>query len=198
MSVHDDAEIPFEAGTGCLEVARRVLTGRKKEMVIETESGLFEISFLDGIELMNVKLRIITYAELDRFPRTIKEGWNPLDEATLKLFRRGTTDGSIWFETDKMREWLFDFDPESMAGLCLLNAIYHPDRISLYDTLFPLIRDFRSGSAARRSLIDPDVLGWPALLDCRMRLTAFLPPHRTDAAGRSECPTTEAWHHRPE
>ena len=135
ISVHDGAEIPFEAGTGCLEVARRVLSGRENEMVIETEPGLFEISFLDGIELMNVKLRTITYAELDRFPRTIKEGWNPLDEATLKLFRRGTTDGSIWFETDKMREWLFDFDPESMADLCLLNAIYHPDRISLYDTI---------------------------------------------------------------
>ena len=135
MSVHDGAEIPFEAGTGCLEVARRVLSGRENEMVIETEPGLFEISFLDGIELMNVKLRIITYAELDRFPRTIKEGWNPLDEATLKLFRRGATDGSIWFETDKIREWLFDFDPESMADLCLLNAIYHPDRISLYDTI---------------------------------------------------------------
>ena len=74
-----------------------------------------------------------------------------------------------------------------MAG----GAQRNPDTVS--HTLFPLIRDFRSGSAARRSLIDPDVLGWPALLDCRMRLTAFLPPHRTDAAGRSECSTTEAW-----
>lgn len=71
----------------------------------------------------------------------------------------------------------------------------NPDTVS--HTLFPLFRDFCSGSAARRSLIDPDVLGWPALWDCRMRLTAFLPPHRTDAAGRRECSTTEAWHHRP-
>ena len=30
--------------------------------------------------------------------------------------------------------------------------------------------------------LNPDVLGWPALLDCRIRLTASLrPPHRTDA-----------------
>jgi hypothetical protein len=134
-SVHDGAEIPFEAGTGCLEVARKVLSGRENEMVIEMEPGLFEICFLDGIELMSVKLRIITYAELDRFSRTIKDGWHPLDEATLKLFSRGATDGAIFFESDKMREWLFDFDPESMSDLILLNAIYWPGRIQLFPEL---------------------------------------------------------------
>lgn len=134
-SIHDGAEIPFEAGTGCLEVARKVLSGRENEMVIETELGLFEITFLDGIELTNVKLRIITSAELDRFPLTIKEGWHPLDEATLRLFSRGATDGTIFFESDKMREWLFDFDPESMSDLVLLNAIYWPGRIQLFEEL---------------------------------------------------------------
>lgn len=134
-SVHDGAEIPFEAGTGCLEVARKVLSGRENEMIIETELGLFEITFLDGIELTNVKLRIITSAELDRFPRTIKEGWHPLDEATLRLFSLGATDGTIFFESDKMREWLFDFDPESMSDLVLLNAIYWHDRIQLFEEL---------------------------------------------------------------
>ncbi len=134
-SVHDGAEIPFEAGTGCLEVARKVLSGRENEMIIETELGLFEITFLDGIELTNVKLRIITSAELDRFSLTIKEGWHPLDEATLRLFSRGATDGTIFFESDKMREWLFDFDPESMSDLVLLNAIYLPGRIQLFEEL---------------------------------------------------------------
>lgn len=134
-SVHDGAEIPFEAGTGCLEVARKVLSGRENEMIIETELGLFEITFLDGIELRNVKLRIITSAELDRFSLTIKEGWHPLDEATLRLFSRGATDGTIFFESDKMREWLFDFDPESMSDLVLLNAIYWPGRIQLFEEL---------------------------------------------------------------
>lgn len=134
-SVHDGAEIPFEAGTGCLEVARKVLFGRENEMIIETELGLFEITFLDGIELTNVKLRIITSAELDRFSLTIKEGWHPLDEATLRLFSRGATDGTIFFESDKMREWLFDFDPESMSDLVLLNAIYWPGRIQLFEEL---------------------------------------------------------------
>ena len=134
-SVHDGAEIPFEAGTGCLEVARKVLSGRENEMIIEPELGLFEITFLDGIELTNVKLRIITSAELDRFSLTIKEGWHPLDEATLRLFSRGATDGTIFFESDKMREWLFDFDPESMSDLVLLNAIYWPGRIQLFEEL---------------------------------------------------------------
>lgn len=134
-SVHDGAEIPFEAGTGCLEVARKVLSGRENEMIIETELGLFEITFLDGIELTNVKLRIITSVELDRFSLTIKEGWHPLDEATLRLFSRGATDGTIFFESDKMREWLFDFDPESMSDLVLLNAIYWPGRIQLFEEL---------------------------------------------------------------
>ena len=134
-SVHDGAEIPFEAGTGCLEVARKVLSGRENEMVIETEPGLFEITFLDGIELMSVKLRITHFAELDRFSRTIKEGWHPLDEATLRLFSRGATNGTIFFASDKMREWLFDFDPESMSDLVLLNAIYWPGRIQLFEEL---------------------------------------------------------------
>lgn len=133
--VHDGAEIPFEVGTGCLEVARKVLSGRENEMIIETELGLFEITFLDGIELTNVKLRIITSAELDRFSLTIKEGWHPLDEATLRLFSRGATDGTIFFESDKMREWLFDFDPESMSDLVLLNSIYWPGRIQLFEEL---------------------------------------------------------------
>lgn len=131
-SVHNGAEIPFEAGTGCLEVARAVLSGRESELVIETEPGLFEITFLDGIKLTSATLRLITYPELDRFTRTTKEGWHTLDEATLKLFRRGATDGTIFFESDKMREWLFDFDPESMSDLVLLNAIYWPGRIELF------------------------------------------------------------------
>jgi hypothetical protein len=134
-SVHNGAEIPFEAGTGCLEVARKVLANRENEMVFESEPGLFEITLLEGERLRNIKLRITTYAELDRFTRTIKEGWHPLDQSALQLFSRGATDGTIWFESDKMREWLFDFDPESMSDLVLLNAIYWPGRIQLFPEL---------------------------------------------------------------
>ena len=134
-SIHDGTEIPFEAGTGCLDVARKVLSGRDSELVIETEPGLFEITFLDGTELQNVKLRITTYVALDQFSRTLKDGWHPLDEATLRLFSRGATDGAIFFESDKMREWLFDFDPESMSDLVLLNAIYYSDRFELFQEI---------------------------------------------------------------
>ena len=134
-SIHDGTEIPFEAGTGCLDVARKVLSGRDSELVIETEPGLVEITFLDGTELQNVKLRITTYAALDQFSHTLKHGWHPLDEATLRLFSRGATDGAIFFESDKMREWLFDFDPESMSDLVLLNAIYYSDRIELFQEI---------------------------------------------------------------
>lgn len=131
-SVHDGAEIHFEAGTGCLEVARKVLSRRENEFIIETEPGLFEITFLDGELLRNVKLRVTTYDILDHFKQTLKDGWHPLDEATLRLFGRGDTDGSIWFENDVMREWLTDFGPESMSDLVLLNAIYWPGRIYLF------------------------------------------------------------------
>lgn len=131
-SIGNKPEIPFEVGSGGLEVARKVLSGRENEMIIESEPSLFEITFIDGIKLTNATLRIITYPELDRFTRTIKEGWHPLDEATLRLFSRGATDGAIFFESDKMREWLFDFDPESMSDLVLLNALYWPGRIQLF------------------------------------------------------------------
>jgi hypothetical protein len=134
LSVGNRPVIPFEVGTGGLEVARKILSGRENELIVEPEPGLFEITFLDGIELTSATLRLITYPELDRFTRTLKEGWHPLDEATLKLFRRGATDGALFFESDKIREWLFEFDPESMSDLVLLNALYHPDRIQMYET----------------------------------------------------------------
>ena len=131
-SVYNGAEIPFEASTGCLEVARKFLSDRENEIVSEREPGLFEITFLEGTELQNIKLRIITFSALDQFRRTIKDGWHPLDEATLRIFSQGATDRSIFFESDKMREWLFEFAPESMSDLVLLNAIYWPGRIELF------------------------------------------------------------------
>ncbi len=145
--IHNGAEIPFEAGTGCLEVAREVLQHRENEMITETEPGLFEITLLDGIELMDIKLRISANAELDRFTNTIKNGWHQLDEATLKLFSRGATDGTIFFESDKMREWLFDFNPESMSDLVLLNAIYRPCSTHLFPEM---LRRKQSGDYSKQ------------------------------------------------
>ena len=48
-----------------------------------------------------------------------------MDEAALRQFGRGSTDGSIWFETDRTREWLTEFGPESMSDLVLLRALYY-------------------------------------------------------------------------
>lgn len=135
MSVHDGTEIPFEAGSGCLEVAREVLSNRENELVTETEPGLFEVTFIDGELLKYVKLRITTYDVLDHFEKTLKDGWHPLVPSSLSLFTRGATDGIIFFDSDKMREMLFDFDPESFSDLVLLNAIFWPGRIKLFEKI---------------------------------------------------------------
>ena len=121
----------LETGTGGISVAEKVLRGRD-EFIVETEPGTFRINFLEGNSDQAIDLTIIEYAQLDLFKTTLKDGWHPLDEATLRLFGRGDTDDSIWFETDKMREWLTEFGPESMSDLVLLNALYHPSRIGLY------------------------------------------------------------------
>ncbi|MBO6045100.1 MAG: hypothetical protein J6P69_04530 [Bacteroidales bacterium] len=125
------SNIFLETGTGGTEVARQVLKNRD-ELIIEHESGHFRVNFLEGNMDSPIEVIIQEYSELDRFPDTIKNGWHRLDEATLRHFGRGTTDGAIWFESDKMREWLTDFGPESMSDLVLLNALYWPGRIQLF------------------------------------------------------------------
>jgi hypothetical protein len=126
-----DYEIVLETGTGGIAVAEKVMQNRD-EIITETEPGVFQINFMDGNLNGPFLLHIIEYAVLDRFPNTIKDGWHRLDEATLHHFRRGTTDGAIWFESDKMREWLTEFGPESMSDLVLLRALYYPGRIELF------------------------------------------------------------------
>ena len=129
-----DHDLVLETGTDGIAVAEKVLQARD-ELIVESEPGTFQITFLEGNVQTPLILHIIEYAELDRFTRTIKDGWHPLDEATLRLFGRGSTDGSIWFESDKMREALTEFGPESMSDLVLLRAIYYPGRIDLLPEL---------------------------------------------------------------
>ena len=126
-----DAPLVLETGTGGIAMAEKVLQNRY-EFIIETKPGTFDVTFLYGHLNGSFQVQIIEYAELDRFPNTTKDGWHPLDEATLRLFGRGDTDGSICFENDKKREWLTDFGPESMSDLVLLNALYYPGRIQLF------------------------------------------------------------------
>ncbi len=124
-------DIILETGSGGTEVARQVLKNRD-EFIIEHEPGRFRVNFLEENMDSPVEIIIQEYAELDRFLHTTKDGWHRLDEATLRLLGRGDTDDSIWFESDKMREWLTDFGPESMSDLVLLNAIYYPGRVQLF------------------------------------------------------------------
>ena len=123
-SFHSGCTVPIETGTGGLEAAREVLQKRDGALVTETEPGRFDVTFLDGAAFDRITLQIVIFKELDRFQRTVTKGWRPLDEGTLRLFGRGSTDGAPWFETDKMREWLTEFCPESMSDLVLLNALY--------------------------------------------------------------------------
>lgn len=125
------SNIFLETGTGGTEVARQVLK-KRDELIIEYEPGHFRVNFLEGNMDSPIEVIIQEYSELDRFPDTIKNGWHRLDEATLRHFGRGTTDGALWFESDKMRECLTDFGPESMSDLVLLNALYWPGRIQLF------------------------------------------------------------------
>ena len=126
-----DNYLVLETGTGGIAVAETVLKNRD-EIIIETGPGIFQITFMDGHLKEPFRLRIIEYSELDRFRSTIRDGWHRLDEAALRLFGRSDTDGSLWFESDKMREWLTDFGPESMSDLVLLNALYWPGRIQIF------------------------------------------------------------------
>ena len=127
-SVHDDAEIPFETCQDKLDTARKVLSNRENELVVETEPGLFEVTFIEGELLQRVRIRIVVHEGKGNFCN--------VDERILRIFGRGDTDGAVGFESDKMREWLTEFGPESMSDLVLLNALYWPGRIKLYPEIF--------------------------------------------------------------
>ena len=131
QSFNFDTDLVLETGIGGIGIAERVLQNRD-EIITEIGPGYFQITFMAGHLNSAFRLRIIEYAVLDLFKDTIRDGWHRLDEAALRQFGRGSTDGSIWFESDKMREWLTDFGPESMSDLVLLNAIYWPGRIQLF------------------------------------------------------------------
>ena len=134
LSFGPDHDLVLETGTGGIAVAEKVLKGRD-ELIVETEPGTFQITFMDGNTNAPFQLHVLEYSELDCFEKTIKDGWHPLDDATLRLFGLGSTDGSIWFESDRMREALTELGPESMSDLVLLRAIFCPQRIGLLPDL---------------------------------------------------------------
>lgn len=126
-------EIKLETGTGGIAVAEKVLHCNRNILYIE--QGTFQFIYREGNVVKTFLLNIIEYPELDSYKCTLQDGWHRLDEPTLSLFRSGQTDGSIWFESDKMREWLIDFCPESMSDLVLLRTLYYPRRIELFSEI---------------------------------------------------------------
>lgn len=123
-------ELKLETGTGGIAVAEKVLLSNRN--IISFAQGTFQFIYREGNVEKTFLLNIIEYPEIDCFKSTLQDGWHRLDETTLRLFRSGQTEGSIWFESGKMREWLIDFCPESMSDLVLLRTLYYPRRIELF------------------------------------------------------------------
>lgn len=57
------------------------------------------------------------------------------DPKVYELFSRGETSGVFQFESDGMRQLLRDFQPESIAHLTLLNAMYRPGPMQYIQTV---------------------------------------------------------------
>lgn len=132
-TVRDGLGTVFEAGSGCLGAAREFLSNREGEFVTETEPGIFDINFLDGELLQGLRLTILENADLDGFGHTLKTGWHSLTQSSLSRFRCGDTNAVIYFDSDRMREMLSEFGPDSFSDLVLLNALSCPERSGLYE-----------------------------------------------------------------
>lgn len=134
-SFKNGCTLTLETGTGGIDVARKVLRGREDVFIIETEPGVFELAYTVKKSVEKLTVKVIEYAPLDRIRHVLHKGWQPLDGETLEIFRTGRTEDVIGFSSEGMRKWLVEFQPESMSDLCLLNALYHPARMHLYDEI---------------------------------------------------------------
>ena len=125
--------LTLETGTGGIDVARKALRRREDLFIIETEPGLFELSYIVKRSIENLTIKIVEYAPLDRIRHVCSKGWQRLDDAVLEIFRTGCTGDVIGFGSEGLRKRLVEFQPESMSDLCLLYALHHPARMHLYD-----------------------------------------------------------------
>ena len=133
-AIDGGSPVVLETGSGGVEAARKALNDWNGILVAESEPGFFNLTFLDGILLPQIEIQITTFSALDTFSQShiLRYGWTDLTPAILQQFNRAETDGTIWFESDKIREWLFEFDPESMSDLVLLNALFFPQLCGNY------------------------------------------------------------------
>ena len=134
-SFKNGCTLTLETGTGGIDVARKVLREREDVLIIETEPGVFELTYIVKRSIENLTVKIVENALLDRIRHVCSKGWQPLDDATLEVFRAGRTGEVIGFGSEGMRKWLVEFQPESMSDLCLLYALYYPACMPLYDEI---------------------------------------------------------------
>ena len=134
-SFKNGCTLTLETGTGGIEVARKVLDDSRDVLIIESDPGVFEFSYIVKRSIENLTVKIIEYAPLDRIRHVCSMGWRRLDDTVLDIFRTGRTGDVIGFGSEGMRKWLVEFQPESMSDLCMLYALYHPVRMPLYNEI---------------------------------------------------------------
>ncbi|MBO7721814.1 MAG: DNA polymerase III subunit alpha [Kiritimatiellae bacterium] len=97
--------------------------------------GLLKMDFL-GLKTLAVEKECVMLLGKSN-PRVPKELWGadgyldpdkiPDDDAeTYALFGRGETTGLFQFESDGMKKWLMELQPEKLTDLVAMNALYRP------------------------------------------------------------------------
>ena len=87
--------------------------------------GLLKMDFL-GLKTLTVEKECVALIKqfhgIDIDPDLIPDD----DKETYELFGRGETTGLFQFESDGMKKWLIALQPERLADLVAMNALYRP------------------------------------------------------------------------
>ena len=95
--------------------------------------GLLKMDFL-GLKTLTVEKECVSLikqfrgidVDMDRIPDDDKE--------TYELFGRGETTGLFQFESDGMKKYLMELQPERLADLVAMNALYRPGPLAYIPT----------------------------------------------------------------
>ncbi len=95
--------------------------------------GLLKMDFL-GLKTLTVEKECVALIKqfhgIDIDPDQIPDD----DKETYELFGRGETTGLFQFESDGMKKWLIALQPERLADLVAMNALYRPGPMSYIPT----------------------------------------------------------------
>lgn len=89
------------------------------------ELGLMKFDFL-GLRNLTIINNILSAVERNRGVRLTAEEIPLDDKETFKLFSNGKTTGVFQFESDGMKKYLRELQPESCEDLCFMAAAYRP------------------------------------------------------------------------